>query len=91
MCSDDLYGSFVCVCFNYRTVEVPSSRIVILEGMYALSEKLRPFLDLRVSVTGGVPSNLVKRVLGDIQRPGQDSQETVRRIFETVLSPYYIL
>ncbi|RWW25775.1 hypothetical protein GW17_00009865, partial [Ensete ventricosum] len=39
---------------GYRTVDVPSSRIVILEGIYALSEKLRPLLDLRVSVTGGV-------------------------------------
>ncbi|KAJ4875074.1 Phosphoribulokinase / Uridine kinase family [Raphanus sativus] len=76
---------------GYRTVEVPSSRIVILEGIYALSEKLRPFLDLRVSVTGGVSSNLVKRVLGDIQRPGQDSQETVRRIFETVYPTYEAL
>ncbi|KAK9125557.1 hypothetical protein Scep_014403 [Stephania cephalantha] len=30
-----------------RTIEVPSSRIVIIEGIYALSEKLRPLLDLR--------------------------------------------
>ncbi|KAK4399879.1 Inorganic pyrophosphatase TTM2 [Sesamum angolense] len=37
---------------GYRTLEVPSSRIVVIEGIYALSEKLRPFLDLRVSVTG---------------------------------------
>ncbi|KAI7733763.1 hypothetical protein M8C21_015226 [Ambrosia artemisiifolia] len=47
---------------GYRTVEVPSSRIVIIEGIYALSEKLRPLLDLRVSVTGGVHFDLVKRV-----------------------------
>ncbi|KAK9114530.1 hypothetical protein Syun_021327 [Stephania yunnanensis] len=29
------------------TIEVPSSRVVIIEGIYALSEKLRPLLDLR--------------------------------------------
>ncbi|KAF8399251.1 hypothetical protein HHK36_015116 [Tetracentron sinense] len=33
---------------GYRTIEVPSSRIVIIEGIYALSERLRPLLDLRV-------------------------------------------
>ncbi|THG14765.1 hypothetical protein TEA_006809 [Camellia sinensis var. sinensis] len=47
---------------GYRTLEVPSSRIVVIEGIYALSEKLRPLLDLRVSVTGGVHFDLVKRV-----------------------------
>ncbi|KAA3463209.1 uridine-cytidine kinase C-like isoform X1 [Gossypium australe] len=52
---------------GYRTLEVPSSHIVIIEGIYALSDKLRPLLDLRVSVTGGVHFDLVKRVLRDIQ------------------------
>jgi hypothetical protein len=68
----------------YRTLEVPSSRIVILEGIYALSEKLRPLLDLRVSVTGGVHFDLVKRVLRDIQRAGQEPEEIIHQISETV-------
>ncbi|TXG51559.1 hypothetical protein EZV62_024083 [Acer yangbiense] len=57
-------SSSVCL-FQYIsvTVEVPSSHIVIIEGIYALSERLRPLLDLRVSVTGGVHFDLVKRVL----------------------------
>jgi len=45
---------------GYRDVDVPSSRIVVIEGIYALSERLRPLLDLRVSVTGGVHFDLVK-------------------------------
>ncbi|KAL6294947.1 hypothetical protein ACE6H2_003089 [Prunus campanulata] len=68
---------------GFRTVEVPSSRIVIIEGIYALSEKLRPFLDLRVSVTGGVHFDLVKRVLRDIQRAGQEPEEIIHQISET--------
>ncbi|KAH9772129.1 Inorganic pyrophosphatase TTM2 [Citrus sinensis] len=68
---------------GYRTVEVPSSRIVIIEGIYALSEKLRPLLDLRVSVTGGVHFDLVKRVLRDIQRVGQEPEEIIQQISET--------
>ncbi|KAJ6868657.1 hypothetical protein NC651_033670 [Populus alba x Populus x berolinensis] len=66
-----------------RTVEVPSSRIVIIEGIYALSERLRPLLDLRVSVTGGVHFDLVKRVLRDIQRAGQEPEEIIHQISET--------
>lgn len=73
---------------GYRTVEAPSSRIVIVEGIYALSEKLRPFLDLRVSVTGGVHFDLVKRVLRDIQRAGQEPEEIIHQISETVYPMY---
>ncbi|KAA3462786.1 uridine-cytidine kinase C-like isoform X1 [Gossypium australe] len=70
------------------TLEVPSSRIVIIEGIYALSEKLRPMLDLRVSVTGGVHFDLVKRVLRDIQRAGQEPEEIIHQISETVYPMY---
>lgn len=73
---------------GYRTVDVPSSRIVIIEGIYALSEKLRPLLDLRVSVTGGVHFDLVKRVLRDIQRVGQEPEEIIHQISETVYPMY---
>ncbi|PON92692.1 Uridine kinase-like [Trema orientale] len=73
---------------GYRTVEVPSSRIVIIEGIYALSEKLRRFLDLRVSITGGVHFDLVKRVLRDIQRAGQEPEEIIHQISETVYPMY---
>ncbi|KAK9276882.1 hypothetical protein L1049_006419 [Liquidambar formosana] len=73
---------------GYRTLEVPSSRIVIIEGIYALSERLRPLLDLRVSVTGGVHFDLVKRVLRDIQRAGQEPEEIIYQISETVYPMY---
>ncbi|KAL5759276.1 hypothetical protein ACOSP7_017801 [Xanthoceras sorbifolium] len=73
---------------GYRTVEVPSSRIVVIEGIYALSEKLRPLLDLRVSVTGGVHFDLVKRVLRDIQRADQEPEEIIHQISETVYPMY---
>ncbi|KAK9166747.1 hypothetical protein Scep_001938 [Stephania cephalantha] len=70
--------------YDFKTIEVPSSRIVIIEGIYALSEKLRPLLDLRVSITGGVHFNLVKRVLRDIQRADQEPEEDhIQQISET--------
>ncbi|KAI4379186.1 hypothetical protein MLD38_005513 [Melastoma candidum] len=73
---------------GYRTLEVPSSRIIIIEGIYALSEKLRSLLDLRISVTGGVHFDLVKRVLRDIQRAGQEPEEIIQQISETVYPMY---
>ncbi|XP_047313673.1 inorganic pyrophosphatase TTM2-like [Impatiens glandulifera] len=73
---------------GYRTLEIPSSRIVVIEGIYALSEKLQPLLDLRVSVTGGVHFDLVKRVLRDIQRAGQEPEEIIHQISETVYPMY---
>lgn len=82
--ASDLVGKSNVVSVN-RTLEVPSSRIVIIEGIYALSEKLRPLLDLRVSVTGGVHFDLVKRVLRDIQRAGQEPEEIIHQISETVI------
>ncbi|WOL04474.1 uridine-cytidine kinase C [Canna indica] len=73
---------------GYRTIHVPSSRIVILEGIYALSEKLRPLLDLRISVTGGIHFDLVKRVMRDMQRAGQQPAEIIHQISETVYPMY---
>jgi len=81
-----LFRCFLFYYFLYRTIEVPSSRIVIIEGIYALSEKLRPLLDLRVSVTGGVHFDLVKRVLRDIHRAGQEPEEIIHQISETVFT-----
>ncbi|KAA8529276.1 hypothetical protein F0562_033925 [Nyssa sinensis] len=75
-------------CAGNRTLEVPSSNIVIIEGIYALSEKLRPLLDLRVSVTGGVHFDLVKRVIRDVQRAGQEPEEIIHQISETVYPMY---
>ncbi|CAL5442092.1 unnamed protein product [Camellia sinensis] len=73
---------------GYRTMEVPNSGIVIVEGIYALSERLRPLLDLRVSVTGGVHFDLVKRVLRDIQCTGQEPEEIIHQISETAYPMY---
>jgi uridine kinase len=49
------------------------------EGIYALSARLRPLLDLRVSVTGGVHFDLVKRVLRDIDRSGQAPEDIIQQ------------
>lgn len=73
---------------GYTTVPVPESRVVILEGIYALSHRVRPHLDLRVSITGGVHFDLVKRVLRDIDRSGQAPEEIIQQVSDTVHPMY---
>lgn len=71
-----------------RTVEVPSSNVIIIEGIYALNDKLRPLQDLRVSISGGVHFDLVKRVMRDITRSGQAPEDIIHQISETVYPMY---
>lgn len=73
---------------GYRTVEVPESRVVILEGIYALSHRVSPLLDLKVSITGGVHFDLVKRVLRDIERSGQTPEDIIQQVSDTVYPMY---
>lgn len=39
---------------GYRTVEVPESRVVILEGIYALNARLRPMVSRHSTGLGGL-------------------------------------
>ncbi|GIL79958.1 hypothetical protein Vretimale_12820 [Volvox reticuliferus] len=73
---------------GYRPQPVPEARVVLLEGIYALSDRLRPLMDLRVSITGGVHFDLVKRVMRDIQRSGQGPEEIIQQITDTVYPMY---
>lgn len=47
---------------GYRDVVAPESRVIIIEGIYALSQRISALLDLKVAITGGVHFDLVKRV-----------------------------
>uniref|UniRef100_A0A383VV85 CYTH domain-containing protein n=1 Tax=Tetradesmus obliquus TaxID=3088 RepID=A0A383VV85_TETOB len=73
---------------GFTTTPVPSSRVVVLEGIYALNERLKHLLDLRVSIAGGVHFDLVKRVLRDISRSGQGPEEIIQQITDTVYPMY---
>ena len=50
--------------------------------------RVRLLLDLRVSVRGGVHFDLVKRVLRDINRSGQEPEEIIQQISDTVYPMY---
>lgn len=66
----------------------PASGVLVLEGLYALHERLRPFISLSVAVTGGVHFDLIKRIQRDVARCGQTPQEILGQISETVFPCY---
>lgn len=74
--------------YAYKTVAPPESKVVVVEGIYALHEIIRPYLDLQISISGGVHFDLIKRVFRDIQRTGQKPQEAIQQITETVYPMY---
>ncbi|KMZ69422.1 Uridine kinase [Zostera marina] len=51
---------------NLKSVKVPQSGVVIIEGVYALHSVLRLLLDIRVAVVGGVHFSLLSKVQHDI-------------------------
>ena len=73
---------------GWKTVTCPESKIIVVEGIYALSDKLRSLQDLRVSISGGVHFDLVKRVMRDIDRSGQEPEDIIHQISETVYPMY---
>ncbi|XRB08281.1 uridine kinase [Pycnococcus provasolii] len=87
-CEAPIYDFKTSTRVGYRKVPVPPSKVVVVEGIYALSDRLRPLLDLRVSITGGVHFDLVKRVMRDVSRSGQQPQAIIQQISETVYPMY---
>eukprot|EP00698_Gefionella_okellyi_P020421 TRINITY_DN639_c0_g1_i1.p1 TRINITY_DN639_c0_g1~~TRINITY_DN639_c0_g1_i1.p1 ORF type:complete len:369 (+),score=92.55 TRINITY_DN639_c0_g1_i1:224-1330(+) len=74
--------------YAYKTIEPPASNVLIVEGTYALHQELRSLLDLRISVSGGVHNDLIKRIMRDINRTGQDPHQAISQITETVYPMY---
>ena len=75
---------------GYETIPPPASRVLVVEGIYALSSRLQDLLDLRVSIKGGVHFDLVKRVLRDIDRSGQNPEDILQQISSTVYPMYKV-
>jgi len=77
---------------GYRTVAVPESNVILVEGIYALYPTVQPFIDLRVAISGGVHYDLIKRIMRDTctksGKPQSEIQSLVHRISDTVFPNY---
>jgi len=69
-------------------VQPPAGNVVVVEGLYALHERLRPYIGLSVAVTGGVHFDLIKRIQRDVGRCGQTPQAILEQISHSVFPMY---
>lgn len=60
------------------------SRIVIVEGLFALNKKLINETDLPIFVEIGIHGRLLRRLMRDIKRTGQTPEEILKMYIETV-------
>eukprot|EP01132_Coremiostelium_polycephalum_P005899 gene5899-7347_t len=74
--------------YAYKKVQPPESKVVLIEGIYALHEEIRHLLDLRISISGGVHFDLIKRIFRDVHRTGQQPHESLQQITDTVYPMY---
>ncbi|EFA80052.1 adenylate cyclase domain-containing protein [Heterostelium album PN500] len=74
--------------YAYKNVQPPESKVVLIEGIYALHEEIRDLLDLRISISGGVHFDLIKRIFRDVSRTGQQPHESLQQITDTVYPMY---
>lgn len=85
---------------GFQPITMGDTRVLLVEGLYALNARVRPLLDLSVSINGGVHFDLIKRIQRDVgvggppgpggppQKPGAAAGDTpqavIRRICDTV-------
>lgn len=73
---------------GFARVSPPPSRVVILEGSYALNPAIRPLLDITVAITGGVHLDLVKRIMRDMHSVSKKQKDALLRV-TNVMFPMY--
>jgi uridine kinase len=73
---------------GFKRTAPPPSRVVLVEGSYALNPAIRPLLDITVAITGGVHLDLIKRILRDIHSANK-KQKDVLLLVTNVMFPMY--
>lgn len=55
---------------GFQPVSMGDTRVLLVEGLYALNARVRPLLDLSVAINGGVHFDLIKRIQRDVGAGG---------------------
>jgi uridine kinase len=72
-----------------RQVDVPPSRVVVLEGDYALNSSIQDLLDLKIALNGGVHLDLCRRIVRDtISQTTTSKKEALFNITNVVFPMY---
>lgn len=64
--------------------DFPPSKVIIIEGLFALNEKIAEIVDLPIFVEIGVHGRLLRRLMRDIKRTSQTQEEVLRMYAEAV-------
>ena len=70
--------------YAWKTIQPPKNKVLIVEGTYALHDSISDLVDLGISISGGVHFDLIKRIFRDIRRTGQEPNEALTQITQTV-------
>jgi adenylate cyclase len=71
-----------------KTEKIESKKIIIVEGLFALNEKLLNIGDIKVFVEVDTHGRLVRRILRDIESRGQNP-DNILDYFATVVEPMH--
>ncbi|KYR00647.1 adenylate cyclase domain-containing protein [Tieghemostelium lacteum] len=67
-----------------KTAQLTSSKVIIVEGLYALSNTIRPLLNISIAITGGVHLDLIKRIMRDIVVSKSSTKDVLLQITNVV-------
>jgi len=73
---------------GFTRVRSTPSRVIILDGSYALNPAIRPLLDVTIAITGGVHLDLIKRILRDVHLAHKKQKDIFLRV-TNVMFPMY--
>ncbi|MDA7494873.1 CYTH domain-containing protein, partial [Candidatus Gracilibacteria bacterium] len=68
----------------YDAIEIKSAEIIIVEGLFALDDKLSSLGNLNVFVDIGAHGQIMRRIFRDIKRTGEKPQDILDYFLETV-------
>eukprot|EP01132_Coremiostelium_polycephalum_P001148 gene1148-1455_t len=67
-----------------KNISMSTSKVIIIEGSYALNSRLRPILDISIAITGGVHLDLIKRIMRDIVIAKSSTKDVLLKITNVV-------
>ena len=72
------------IAFLYLSILLEPKRIIIIEWLFALHDKLKQVTDMNIYVETSVNGRLIRRILRDVERTKQKVSEIVDIFINTV-------
>ncbi|MCD6368022.1 MAG: cation diffusion facilitator family transporter [Candidatus Aenigmarchaeota archaeon] len=73
---------------GYETKNIRN--VVVVEGLYTFYKDLKKYMDLKIVVESETHHLLLKRLVRDVKRSGEDMQTILDRVLHTVFPMYFL-